>query len=137
MSENNIGNYKTTDYYKNADKEVKRKIESYKKENKISEKHLYLLLEREGLRNLPKQEKARGNSLAEMIVVGGIISFLIVTASKRYEILPYVSVYVIITTIIYLTGILNPISRKLNNINKVLKKFPKVPPIKDYLGNKQ
>ena len=63
-----MGDYKQTDTYKNADQKTKARIERFRKENKIENGHMYLLLLREDLRNLPKEEKQKGNRMAEMLV---------------------------------------------------------------------
>ena len=128
------GDYKKTDTYKEADQKTKQRIERFMKENKITKQHMYLLLLREDYRNLPKEEKQKGNRTAEALVVGGVISFLILVAQQRTALLPYISIYVIAASIIYFSGILNPIARQLSNINKLLKKnFPETPSLKEYL----
>lgn len=127
------GNYKETQTYKNADSATRAKIERYRKENRIENNHLYLLLLREDVRHLPKEEKQRGNRPAEIIVISGIITFLVMTANNRKDLLPFAAVYMIIAAVIYFSGILNPVARQLSNINKLLKKFDEVPPIKDVL----
>ena len=132
------GDYKKTTTYRDADRETKQKIERYMKENDISKPQMYLLLLREDYRNLPKEEKQKGNRTAEILVVGGIISFLIAVAQERTKLLPYVAVYMIVVSIIYFSGILNPIGRELSNINKLLKKYPQTPSLKNYLkGNEE
>ena len=133
MSEK-IGDYKKTETYKNADNKTRLKIEAYRKENKVPEGAMYLQLLREDYRNLPKEEKQKGNRAAELIVLSGIISFLVLTARGMRSVMPYAAIYMFVVTAIYLSGILNPISRQLSNINKLLKKnYPDVPSIKDYL----
>ncbi len=133
MAEQVKGNYKDTDTYKSADPKTRAAIERYKKDNKIANEQLYLLLLRQDLRDLPKEEKQKGNRLAEVIVVAGIITFLIMTAADRKDLLPFAASYMIVVTIVYFSGILNPISRRLSNINKLLKKFPQVPDIRNVL----
>ena len=128
------GDYKKTDTYKNADQKTKARIERFRKENHIENGHMYLLLLREDIRNLPKEEKQKGNKMAEMLVICGIITFLIITSLNRRDILPYAGLYMFVVTGIYFSGILNPVSRQLSNINKLLKKhFPEVPSLKEYL----
>lgn len=127
------GNYKNTEIYHKADGETRRKLERYKKENKIEDGQMYLLLLREDYRNLPKEEKERGNRPAELIVISGVISFLVLTARQRTDLLPYAAVYMFIAAAVYFSGILNPVARDLSNINKLLKKYPEVPSLKDYL----
>lgn len=68
-----------------------------------------------------------------MIVINGIIVFLVLTATQNKAMLPFAGIYMIIVSIIYLSGILNPISRELSNINKLLKKFSKLKILKKYL----
>ncbi|MBR5340522.1 MAG: hypothetical protein IK151_01200 [Erysipelotrichaceae bacterium] len=128
------GDYKQTDTYKNADQKTKARIERFRKENQIENGHMYLLLLREDIRNLPKEEKQRGNRMAEMLVVCGIITFMIMTSLNRRDILPYAGLYMFVVTGIYFSGILNPVSRKLSNINRLLKKhFPEKPSLSEYL----
>ncbi len=139
MADTNMkGNYKETETYKKADSQTRAKIERYRKENKISDAQMYLLLLREDYRNLPKEEKQKANKAAELLVIGGIITFLVITAQQKTQYLPYASVYMIAVTAIYFSGILNPIARQLSNINKLLKKFPEAPSVKKYLeGEKE
>lgn len=131
------GNYKETVTYKKADSATRAKIERFKKENKVDNNHLYLLLLREDLRSLPKEEKQKGNRPAEIIVVTGIITFLAMTAADRKDLLPFAAAYMIFAAAIYFSGILNPVARELSNINKLLKEFPEVPSLKEYLEGKK
>ena len=131
------GNYKETETYKKADGQTRAKIERFKKENKIENNHMYLLLLREDYRNLPKEEKQKGNRAPEIMVISGIISFLVATARQTMNVLPYIGVYMIVVSAIYFSGILNPIGRQLSNINKLLKKFPKTPSIREYLKEEE
>lgn len=129
------GNYKDTRTYKEADGATKARIERFRKENKLENKHLYLLLLREDYRNLPKEEKQKGNRIAEIMVISGILTFLILTSQQRTDLLPYAALYMFAVTIIYFSGIFNPVSRQLSNINRLLKRFPETPSLKAYLLN--
>ncbi|MCR4856319.1 MAG: hypothetical protein K5908_09130 [Erysipelotrichaceae bacterium] len=131
------GNYKETETYRKVDGKTRAALERYKKENKIENNHMYLLLLREDVRNLPKEEKQRGNRLAEIIVISGAITFLVLTANQRMDLLPYSAAYMLIAGALYFSGILNPVARQLSNVNKLLKKFPGVPSIKEVLGEKK
>ena len=135
MAENDLkGNYKDTDTYKKADSQTRAKIERYKKENKLENGQMYLLLLREDYRSLPKEEKQKGNRPAEILVVGGIITFLILTSQQRQNLLPYAAIYMIAVSIIYFSGILNPVARKLSNLNKLIRKAcPDLPSLSEYL----
>ena len=129
------GNYKDTRTYKEADGATRARIERFKKENKLDSKHLYLLLLREDYRSLPKEEKQKGNRVGEILVLSGIATFLILTSQQRKDLLPFAGLYMIIVSIIYFSGIFNPVARQLNNINKLLKRFPETPSLKAYLLN--
>ncbi len=133
------GNYKDTETYRKADSRIRSKLEQYKKENKIGNEQMYLLLLREDFRSLPKEEVQKGNRPAELMVLSGIVTFLALTANQKLETLPFIGIYLIISTIIYFSGILNPSGRQLSNINKLLKKFPEAPPLKPILkpGNEE
>ena len=130
------GNYKDTKTYREADGATKAKIERYKKENRIENNQMYLLLLREDYRSLPKEEKQKGNRPAEIMVLSGIITFLFLTANQKTNVLPFAAAYMIIAAIIYFSGILNPVARATANINKLLKKFKEVPSLKEYLSPK-
>ena len=127
------GNYKDTETYKKADTRIKAAIERYRKDNKIENEQLYLLLLRQDVRALPKEEKQKGNRPAEIIVITGIITFLAMTAADRKDLLPFAAVYMFFAAGVYFSGILNPVSRQLSNINKLLKKYPEVPDIREIL----
>ena len=134
MAQNEFkGNYKETETYKKADNKTRMAIEKYRKENKIENGQMYLLLLREDYRNLPKEVKQKGNRPAEIMVLSGIISILVLTANQNRKILPYAAVYMIVATAIYFSGILNPVGRQLSNINKLLKKMPEAPSLKGIL----
>lgn len=136
MAEKEItGNYKDTQTYKKADGKTRSRLEQYKKENGIGNDQMYLLLLREDYRSLPKEEVQKGNRPAELMVLSGIITFLVLTANQKTETLPFIAVYMIVATAIYFSGILNPIGRQLSNINKLLKKFPEAPSLKPILSS--
>ena len=94
------GNYKDTETYKKADGKTRSKLEQFRKENKIENDQMYLLLLREDYRGLPKEEVQKGNRPAELMVLSGIITFLVLTANQKLETLPFIGVYMIIATII-------------------------------------
>lgn len=137
MAEQYNGDYKKTQTYAKADGEKRSKIERFRKENKLDDGQMYLLLLREDLRNLPKEEKQKGNRVAELLVLSGIISFLVLTARNARQLLPYQAVYMIIVTAVYFSGILNPVARQLSNINKLLKKYPKQVDLRKYLNEEK
>ena len=128
------GNYRDTETYRKADGKTRSKLEQFKKEHRIENDQMYLLLLREDYRSLPKEEVQKGNRPAELMVLSGIITFLILTANQKKETLPFIAVYMIIATAVYFSGILNPIGRQLSNINKLLKKFPEAPSLKPVLA---
>ena len=134
MAEKQIqGNYKDTKTNKEANGQLRAKLDRYKKDNKIENNQMYLLLLREDYRSLPKEEKQKGNRPAEIIVISGIITFLAMTAADRKDLLPYAAAFMFVAAAIYFSGILNPVSRSLSNINKLLKKFPEAPSLKPIL----
>ena len=134
MAEKQIqGNYKDTKIYKEANGQLRAKLDRYKKDNKIENNQMYLLLLGEDYRSLPKEEKQKGNRPAEIIVISGIITFLAMTAADRKALLPYAAAFMFVAAAIYFSGILNPVSRSLSNINKLLKKFPEAPSLKPIL----
>lgn len=133
MSER-MGDYRATETYKKASAEVRKKIEAFRKEHDLKAGQMFLLLHREDLRRLPKEEKQKGNRPAEMMVLSGILVFLVMTATNNRALLPFAAVYVLIASAVYFSGILNPYSREISNVNKLLKKeCPDIPSIKEVI----
>lgn len=131
MSEK-AGDYRATNTYKSASKEARSRIEVFRREHDLKANQMYMLLLREDYRRLPKEEKQKGNRPAEMMVISGIIVFLVMTATNNRTMLPFAAVYVLIAAGVYFSGIMNPYSRQLSNINKLIRKeCPDVPPIKE------
>lgn len=120
------GSYRELSAYKNADAATRRRLESWKADQKISDPHMYLLMSRQTLRELPPEKKKAGNRTAELLVVFSIIFFLFMMQSQDRVPMLIASIMVISSTILYLTGMLNPISAQLRQIRRELKNYPTV-----------
>jgi hypothetical protein len=117
------GDYKKTDVYKNACPEEKNKWEKFRKENGIDSKEMYLILYRESVRSLPKEEKSKGNRSSETMLIGAMVFFLwTIAANQDKKVLLMACIFVFITTFFYLSEIFNPYTRTVRAINKQLKK---------------
>lgn len=118
--------YRELSAYKNADAAVRRQLEHWRADQKISDEHMYLLMARQTLRELPPEKKKAGNRVAEMLVVFSIIFFLFMMQSQDRIPMLIASIMVISSTILYLSGVLNPISAQFRQIRRALKKHPTV-----------
>lgn len=118
--------YRKLSAYKNADAAMRRQLERWKTDQKISDEHMYLLMAYQTLRQQPPEKKKAGNHIAEILVVFSIVFFIFVMQSEDRVPLLIASVMVISSTVLYLTDILNPISAQFRQIRKALKKYPDV-----------
>ncbi len=128
------GDYKQTKTYREADKQTKKNYEAWRKDQNITSEHMYLLMYRQDYRNLPADEKRKANSMAEMMVISGIVIFLVATASEDKYLLLIASVYTLVSAVLYFTGVFSPVQRELNKANKQLKAYPKVKSFEEFMG---
>lgn len=126
MADSGTENYRELGAYKNTDSDGRRQLERWKKDQNISDEHMYLLMAQKTLREMPPEKKKAGNRVPEMLVVFSIIFFLLVMQSEDRIPMLIASVMVIFSTILYLTGVLNPISTQLRQLRKALKDHPPV-----------
>lgn len=130
--------YKKTGTYKNADKKLRLLYEQYKTENNVSDEHMTELLTLEDLRAVPKEEKAKGNRIPQSLLIISMLFFVIqMNGSERGLMMIVTAVMVIFSTVIYLTGAMNPYSMAVRKAKKKLKKkFPKVPDLHQWISEK-
>lgn len=133
-------NYRKSSTYQHGDSETRHLIERYQAEQHISEEHMAWLMYLEDLRALPKEERQKGNHMAEGMVIGAMVLFLATVQSQDKRLLLLTSLLVIAMGIIYMTGLLNPYSDTLRRVKRTLKKqYPAVEPyqawVKKQTGN--
>ncbi len=122
--------YWRTSSYKKLDSASRKRWEQYKASNNISDEHMTEIFKLEDLRNLPKEEKQKGNRIPEGLLVVTMLFFVILVSGQERGSLAMTvtAVMVVFSTILYLSGALNPISVAIKKSRKKLKKdYPQVP----------
>ena len=122
--------YRRTSSYKKLDYASRKRWEQYKASNNISDEHMAEIFKLEDLRNLPKEEKQKGNRIPEGLLVVTMLFFVILVGGQERGSLAMTvtAVMVVFSTILYLSGALNPISVAIKKSRKKLKKdYPQVP----------
>lgn len=122
--------YRKAGTYKRADSATRRRYDAWKADQNITDAQMCLLLRLQDLRDAPKDEKKKGNKTPETLLVLSMFFFLLAMNNKN--VLMVASVIVIINTVIYLSGILNPISNAMRKLKKELKKYPEIVPFKKW-----
>ena len=95
---------------------------------------MYLYLEREDMRALPKETIRKGNRQAETMVLSAMAVFLVGAASQKTPLMLLGAVFVIGTSIIYFTGAFNPYTRTIKACTKQLNKKPAFEDYKKWAG---
>ncbi|MBQ8995319.1 MAG: hypothetical protein IJ091_05850 [Oscillospiraceae bacterium] len=122
--------FRRTTTYKGMDSATKKLWELYKVQNKISDDHMAEIFKLEDLRNLPKEEKQKGNRIPESLLVVTMLFFVFQMngQSKTTITMVVTAVMVLFSAILYLSGAMNPISVAIKKSKKKLKKdYPQVP----------
>ena len=122
--------YRRTSTFKSFDSATKKLWEQYKTKNEISDEHMAEIFKLQDLRNLPKEEKQKGNRIPESLLVVTILFFVFQMNGQSQVTMTMIvtAVMVIFSAILYLTGALNPISTAIRKCKKKLKKdYPRVP----------
>ncbi len=126
--------YRKSSTFRNSDGETRRLMERYRSEQHISEEHMAWLMYLEDLRALPKEEKQKGNRMAEGMILGAMVLFLATLQSPDKRVLLLTSLLVIGMTIIYISGVLNPYTDTLRRVKRLLKKqYPAVEPYRAWM----
>lgn len=126
--------YQSTKTYSQASPERRRQLNRYKKENNISDEHMYLLLFKQDLESVPAEDRSKGEVASNAMVV---IGFLLLWSSLQTAMnssqganvgLIFLSVgsFVLVAAVYYL-GLLNPYKRAVRELNKRMKGMPDVP----------
>lgn len=115
------GDYKKTETYKKADPSLRKQYDAWMKSQKLSHDDMYRYLLREDMRALPKETVKKGNSSVEMMVISAMAVFLVGSARRIEPLMLVGAIFVIITSILYFSGILNPYTRTIRACTKKLK----------------
>lgn len=125
--------FRESNFYKQADSATRSQLARYQSELKISDEHMAWLLYLQDLRDIPKEEKQKGNHVGEGLVIGAMALFLVATQSGSRGAMLIASLFMIAMAIVYMTGLTNPYSDTLRRVKKKLKKdFPAVPDFKTW-----
>lgn len=129
-------NYHNSKTYQAAGEAARKQLETYKSELGISDEHMSWLMYLQDLRSMPKEDRQKGNFAAEALVIFSMFILIIGAATQIRPTMILGSVMVIVTAIIYFSGILNPISTTTRKVKKQLKKYPTVPDFKTWQSEK-
>ncbi|MBO7675312.1 MAG: hypothetical protein J6S63_09940 [Atopobiaceae bacterium] len=131
--------YQSTKTYSQASPARRRQINRYKKENDISDEHMYLLLFKQDLDSVPAEERNKGEVASNAMVV---IGFLLLWSSLQAAMnssgganvgLIFLSVgSFVAVAVVYYLGLLNPYKRAVRELNKRMKGMPEVPDFVDW-----
>lgn len=126
--------YQSTKTYKEASPAMRRQMNRYKKENDISDEHMFLLLFEKDLDSVPDSARKDGEVASNAMV---IIGFLLLWSSLQSAMnasgganVPLIFLSVgsfVLVAIVYYMGLLSPYKRAVRNLNKRLSKMPAVP----------
>ena len=114
--------YRKSKTYRKADAAGRKVLEQYKKEQKLTDEQMAWQMYLQDLRDMPKEERQKGNRAAEGCVIGAMILFLIAIQSRRTTAMLIASITVIASTIVYVSGVLNPYTASMRRAKKQLKK---------------
>lgn len=132
--------YRRTSTFKSFDSATKKLWEQYKTKNEISDEHMAEIFKLQDLRNLPKEEKQKGNRIPESLLVVTILFFVFQMNGQNQVTMTMIvtAVMVIFSAILYLTGALNPVSTAIRKSKKKLKKnYPKVPSFDEWCAQNE
>ncbi len=122
------GDWMQTDAYANANSVRRRQLTRYKKENGVGDEHMYLLLRKEELDDVSKDERDQSDRLGQFLVV--IAGLLLVSgissgSLEGWAILPSLGVFVFVI-VLNAIGIISPYRRAVRTVKVSLKKMPEV-----------
>lgn len=131
------GDYKKTETYKKADPSLRKQYDTWMKSQKLSHDDMYRYLLREDMRALPKETIRKGNSSIEMMVISAMAVFLVAVARRIKPLMLAGAIFVIITSILYFSGILNPYTRTIRACTKKLKQRGSFTDFKEWKENQK
>ena len=131
--------YQDTKTYRDASPARRRQINRYKKENDISDKHMFLLMFKEDLDGVPEDMRKSGDTASNILLVTG---FLLLWNTLQIAMnsqgganvgLIFLSLgSFLLVVAVYFLGLLNPYKRAVRTVNKKLKEMPEVVDFNDW-----
>lgn len=128
------GGYQGTRTYREANPDMRKQYNRYKKEYEISDEHMFLLMFQRDLDLVPYEERTKGDTATyAMIVVGFLLLWYTLQGAMNAVGGPNVPMIFIgvgsfvLVAVVYYTGILNPYKRAVKEVHKRLKDMPEVP----------
>ncbi len=130
------GDYKKTKTYTGLSPKDRKKWDTYRIEQGMDDHELYLVLYREDMRNITKEERNKANLPSETMVIGAMAFFLwAVTSNTDKRLMLTSCICVFVATFFYFNGTFNPYTRTIKVINKQLKKnYPHFQSYKEWNG---
>lgn len=127
------GGYQSTRSYKEANPNVRRQLNRYKKENDISDEHMFLIMFEKDLDAVPAQERTKGDTATNIMLIVGFL-LLWTTLQQAWNApgganVPLIFLSVgsfLLVVFIYYSGMLNPYKRARRELNKRMSKMPEV-----------
>lgn len=123
----NIVEYKRSRFYQKLNPKKQKELEEYRKEYHIEKDQINLIVALQEWRSRPKEEKNKGNEKAEYLLVACILFFVCMGVWGSMNMKCFSAILILVSSTIYMTGILNPETNRMRKIKKELKKFPKTP----------
>ncbi len=133
-------NYQDTNTYHEASPERRRQLNRYKKECGISDEHMYLLLLKQDLDNVPEQTRDRSDTSSRaMLVIGVLLLWNSLSLAQGGfsggANVPLIFLSLgsfLLVAVVYFTGMLNPYKRDMRQVKRRLKDMPEVPEFTDW-----
>ena len=133
------GDYHDTNTYRDANRDKRRQLNKYKKENNISDEQMFLLLIKQDLENVPQDKRQGADTVSLIVLIVGILIFwnsLSAASSNpggfdfKLWILAFISFGLVLFT--YYSGVMNQYKRAVRRVNKLLKDMPEVPDFNEW-----
>jgi cation transport ATPase len=127
------GDYQMTNAYRDASREERRRLNRYKKENDISDEHMFYLLARKDLAGVPKERRDGSDTTGKVMLVIAVLLFCnsmstAMSAPGGFNMFLWAIALVsfVMVIVVYYTGMLNPYKKAVRKVNKYLKNAPEV-----------
>ena len=132
------GDYHDTLEYRIASTAERKLINRYKKENEISDEHMFLMLYKRELDAVSKEERTKADMGSKLVLFTGFValwsSLLMVMNGKAKMSTAVISFLACAMTVfVYAFGVLNDYRRATQRVKRLLKKMPEAPDFDDWM----
>ena len=129
--------YRKTALYRDAPPALRRQYERWTQEQKLDGERMCLELSLLQLRQMPKEERRRGNRAAEALVIASMLFFLAVANARSKATLLIACGLLFVNTLLYLTGVLNPYVVQTRRLKKRLRAYPQIEPFEAWQARQE